>query len=320
MPLRLRTRAAQNELILEIQRYARAFARGLVKRQDVDDVAGEVIVLCLERLRSGAWRKLPKNLQALVRQLVKARVADRQREQRLAERYDMRMQWGGEPAEQACDADDAGWDEESIFVYQQAGMDRLPPRCRQAYRMVRVEDASYKEAAARMNVSVATIREYVVQAHRLFREQLRLTDNGDRSIVTNPPPAYVVHRSPGAANRSNGDGGYFTSDAGSSSSDAGRTSADVIRSSRDEERSTVDVEPSSRDASRSISDVSRSARDAVLSTRDAARSTRDAAHSTRDAAGSNHDALPSCRDAGDSIRSATHFKPIHTRASRAAAR
>jgi hypothetical protein len=47
-------------------------------------------------------------------------------------------------------------------------------RCRMAYDMVRLQELSYEETAACMGVSIRTVGKYIVHAHRVFRNELRL--------------------------------------------------------------------------------------------------------------------------------------------------
>jgi RNA polymerase sigma factor (sigma-70 family) len=172
MPSRLRTKAEQNVLLLKIHAKARSFAIGEVNPDDVDDITSEVVLHCLARLRSRKWRKLPKNLQAFVRKLTSDTVATfyrKEKSKRGAEREFRRARRLSDPEWMSADALEQ---EASIADLQADILKMLPQRCRQAYELVRMQDASYKEAARCMGVSTATVGQYIVQAQHAFRDVL----------------------------------------------------------------------------------------------------------------------------------------------------
>jgi DNA-directed RNA polymerase specialized sigma24 family protein len=173
MPRRLRTKADQNRLLIEIHARARRFAIGEVDDDVVEDIAADIALNALVRLRSKMWTKLPKNLQALVRKMTANRVASFHRDQKV-ERANLReFQRIQQSIEREWMSPDPEWDEASIDEYQAEVMRKLPRRCRLAYYLVRVEGDSYEQAAERMQVTTRTICKYIVHAHRVFREELR---------------------------------------------------------------------------------------------------------------------------------------------------
>jgi RNA polymerase sigma factor (sigma-70 family) len=171
MPSPLRTHREQNELLLIIEWHARELARRSVKR-DADDVVGDVVLYCLERLRSRAWPKL-ENLPGYISQLVKARFVDGLRAETVAGENATSVALVGQSAGSPESSADSDWDEDQIKAFRASVMKKLSVRVREAYRLVRIQGASYEDAAAQMNVTVGAINQYIWRAHCVFRNELR---------------------------------------------------------------------------------------------------------------------------------------------------
>lgn len=56
--------------------------------------------------------------------------------------------------------------------FLQAAIDALPPRRRQVFQLVKVEERSYDEVSQLLNVSSSTINDHVVKATKAIREKL----------------------------------------------------------------------------------------------------------------------------------------------------
>ena len=52
-------------------------------------------------------------------------------------------------------------------------LEKLPQRCREAFRLSFYEDLTYKEIAERMNISPRTVEEHVQKAIRVLRVELK---------------------------------------------------------------------------------------------------------------------------------------------------
>jgi RNA polymerase sigma factor (sigma-70 family) len=166
--------------LITIEGLARRFAKRAVKH-DVDDVVGDVVLYCLERLRSKAWIR-PDNLPGYISQLVKARVVDGLRIQAVDEDNASDVELIGRSRGSAGPAPDCEWDEDRIAAFQADVMSTLPHRVREAYRLVRLQEASYEEAAAQMNVTVGALGQYIGRAHRAFRQRLQAIGLDVRTI------------------------------------------------------------------------------------------------------------------------------------------
>ena len=191
MPSALRSKVGQKRLLLAIQDNARRFAMGAVPDEDVEDIASDVVLGCLRKIRSGEWTRLPKNVQALVRKLTADRIADVRRGRKVQNgltREFLRRSLG---TDREWMSPDPAWNDSSIDEYQAEVMAMLPPRCRQAYYLVRVEGDTYEQAAERMRVSPRTVCNHIVSAHRVFREALRALGIGGQAtpLDEQAPPA-----------------------------------------------------------------------------------------------------------------------------------
>ncbi|MGN6532752.1 MAG: RNA polymerase sigma factor [Ginsengibacter sp.] len=49
----------------------------------------------------------------------------------------------------------------------------LPPKRRQIFQLIKVEERSYEEVSALLNVSVSTINDHIVKATKFIRENLK---------------------------------------------------------------------------------------------------------------------------------------------------
>lgn len=174
--------------LVRIAAYARRFATCLAIIADieeegvVDDIAQDLVLECLMRVRSGEWGDGPRSVKAFVRTAVRKRVVDYlrrgyHREERDAEH--LREISEGTHAWMAPDLVMDALDLPKFYVYTLAS---LPPICRNTYLMIREGNLSYAEVAAQLGVTVSAVRANVVRAQHVFRA--RLPDCG---VI--PPPA-----------------------------------------------------------------------------------------------------------------------------------
>jgi RNA polymerase sigma factor (sigma-70 family) len=170
---RLNTEADQDRFLLKIHEAVVALARRKVKNDDPDDVAHDITVSCLARLRSGEWTHEPENFDAFVESLVKYCAANRLRKRKsdmehdaehLRDRQDSTPEWM-----QA----DRSRDEASMEELRKTLIEKLPVHCRSSYRLVREEGRSYNEAAAILGLSANTVHNHIVDAQRVLRGELR---------------------------------------------------------------------------------------------------------------------------------------------------
>ena len=175
--------ATEAKLFKRIRRTARLCAvRVLGDRQAAADVAQEVVLFVLVRMRYGDWDVRPKHLKAYVRWLTRRRLVDRiRRSDRLTEREAEHVrEWTA--GTHAWMRPDEALEARELEAFYEGVLSSLPPACRRAYELVREEEMSYIEAAARLGVTRAAVSANVKRALSRLRAALR-----ERGIVVAPP-------------------------------------------------------------------------------------------------------------------------------------
>lgn len=161
----------QNAAIEEIARLALAMTRAL-RLADAEDIAQEVALECLERMRAGTWAPGSIRLRVIVRKLVWVRAIDHLRE---AVRRRYREAAYGAAVVNPSDAwrrPDLALDERYLLGLHETALARLPRLCRRAYVLVRERGYSHLEAARVLKVTRATVGQHVVRAQREIRRTL----------------------------------------------------------------------------------------------------------------------------------------------------
>lgn len=167
------TAISEADLFSQVAAIARRIASRVSPRDSVDDVVQDVVLHCLTEHRAGRWTFDPVRLPGLVKMLVFVHTTHQaQRTQRRSERDAVHVS--------DVRASDHVWMLPDLRIVQQEldelcaqVLDALPPACRRAYTLVREEELTYDEAAARLGVSRAAICFHVVTAQNRFREALR---------------------------------------------------------------------------------------------------------------------------------------------------
>jgi RNA polymerase sigma factor (sigma-70 family) len=189
----------QDRLLLEIAAAARTIAARKVRSDEVDDVVQSVVAACLESLRTGTWSRAPENMEAFAFALVKNQMVDRQRRRSTSARHDLDHLRARREAPAPCTAPDRFDEEEFIADFQQRVIESLPSRCGCAYSMVRYAGLSYDEVGVLLDISPGTVRAYINQAHKRFRDELRLIGIESGSPV--PRAGAKPHRRKGEQER-----------------------------------------------------------------------------------------------------------------------
>ena len=172
----------EEHLLVEVSALANGFARRLVARDAADDLAQEVVLDCLVRLRTGRWR-IDTTLEAFVasttwRQHAYAmrRVANRRSRdaQHLAERSARDPAWM-DPA--------LSFDAHEDDVLLKRALAELPAGCRAAWVLVREDGATYRNVARRLGISCGLVASHVTRAEQHLAARLL----GIRSCHSVPP-------------------------------------------------------------------------------------------------------------------------------------
>jgi DNA-directed RNA polymerase specialized sigma24 family protein len=165
--------ATEAGLFLEITSIARRSAARIVGAEDARDIAQEVVLECLIRLREGTSPIDLRRLHGLVRRMARVRAFDLHRG--TTRRMDRD---GGFLREISASvhlwmSPDAAVDDAELTALRARTLAGLSRTCRAAYTMVREGGMSYLEAARRLGLSRASVHAHVAEAQRRFRHELR---------------------------------------------------------------------------------------------------------------------------------------------------
>jgi RNA polymerase sigma factor (sigma-70 family) len=162
-------------LLLErVHTRARVMARRRVKsRERAEDIAQDVAMECLLRVRSGTWDVAPERLDAyLARSISRRRIYIRKKRRRDAAR-DWTYLSEISASRRAWMNPEVQWRERELAALYETTLQSLPYRCRQAFIAVREHGQSYADAARSQGVSVKMIAKFITEAQRVFRRVLR---------------------------------------------------------------------------------------------------------------------------------------------------
>ncbi|HEX7051841.1 MAG TPA: sigma-70 family RNA polymerase sigma factor [Longimicrobiales bacterium] len=136
-------------------------------RDIAQDVVHEVFRRLLERLERSSSLRINRSY---------LRHAVRKEALHWLERRRIRLNWRERAAHAAANTLGPSPADElharTLAVELNAAVDALPPRCRQAFSLVRIENGTYADAARTMGISVKTVSEHLRRAHSLLRERL----------------------------------------------------------------------------------------------------------------------------------------------------
>jgi RNA polymerase sigma factor (sigma-70 family) len=167
----LLTDEAQDERLIQIMTLAHDHARRMLASDLAGDVAQDVVLDCLCKMRGGEWTD-PMSLPGFVLYMVRRRVVDLHRRSiHRAERDAVHAREVGTSH---------GWmdptivmEEAELEAIQEMAMGRLSVRSRSAFVMVHEEELTYRVAAERLGVAPKTIDNHLRRARARLRELLR---------------------------------------------------------------------------------------------------------------------------------------------------
>lgn len=163
---------SEEAILVEVERLARTHARAALPADSADDIAHDVVLEMLRRLRAGFVVPGAAELSSLVRKLVRGRRLDQLRRETRQARHEAeyaRQRYRHDPAWMSPEAT---LDDIELERFHQKTLMYLPPACRRAYMMVRDGHTTYEAAAQALAVSPRTIGCYVFTAQREFRRAL----------------------------------------------------------------------------------------------------------------------------------------------------
>ena len=131
----------------------------------VEDLVQDVFVSIWKQREH--WTE-PENLKSYlfvsVRNACIARLKKQQRDQQLAELYELERMDSDVMAREM--------DEMQIRVRIKQGLEKLPPKCREIFILVKMEGLTYDETASHLSISVKTVEKQLSKAYRLLRKFL----------------------------------------------------------------------------------------------------------------------------------------------------
>ena len=160
--------------VAEVYMVAARCARRLASADDAEDIAQDVVLKCLLRLRSHRWR-MDRSPNALVSSITRRTCTNRKRDdarresrdaQYLAERTAVAPAWMN-PAQ----ANDEGKDSE----LRERALAELPAGCRSTFLLVRDCGMTYREAARHEGIAVSIVAKRVARAEALLVDRLICT-------------------------------------------------------------------------------------------------------------------------------------------------
>jgi RNA polymerase sigma factor (sigma-70 family) len=167
---------SEDATVVAIHSLARQYAERIVEPDVAADVAQDVTIACLMKLRAGRLPSSSPALTALVRRMVRDRAIDWWRS------CDRRGERDGQHHSESCASTnawmspDAVIEDAELWAFYVRTRDSMPKMCRQVYVMLREEGASYQQVAKRLGIAVATVRWHLVAAQRRFRDALKERD------------------------------------------------------------------------------------------------------------------------------------------------
>jgi RNA polymerase sigma factor (sigma-70 family) len=161
----------ENGFVSEVCRLAYRFARRLTCDDDAEDIAQEVALKCLLRLRSRRWRS-DQSPDALVAHITRRTYANRMRAdarrrsrdaQYLAERTAVAPGWmnPARPSEE--------WQESQLY---ERALEELPEASRSTFLLVRDCGMTYRDAALHQGIALSIVAKRVARAEGFLADRL----------------------------------------------------------------------------------------------------------------------------------------------------
>ena len=181
----------EDAFVIQVSTLARQAARRLLilhNLADADDIAQDVTLECLSRIRNGNMEIITTDIAAFVwtmvirRALNVARAADRRDARAAVCTRDEGDVYG-------CTSPETQVEYSELVALIELTVASLPPVCRRVFQMVREDDASYAAIALTLGISRHTVKEHLTAAQRRLRAVLV-----DALVIAPPVPRACPHR------------------------------------------------------------------------------------------------------------------------------
>jgi RNA polymerase sigma factor (sigma-70 family) len=206
----LRTTAGQDALAVEIHRLAHEAAQRQLRKKsseeedddglteiNAEDVAQDVVLWCLERLRAGTFDLNGRIFDSHIRCLVRRRASVRKRQRGRRAARDMERVRDTDGVEKEWVEPGGEMDAAALDTAYAAALEKLTPACRRAYELVRGENLSYAAAGERLGLSPLTVKLQMKQALKAFQRAMGKR-RGPRGWIAYEPPAKAPAKRRGA--------------------------------------------------------------------------------------------------------------------------
>jgi RNA polymerase sigma factor (sigma-70 family) len=173
------------DLIVQIASLAREFAMIIVAKDRADDIAQDVVLQCLVKIRAGAWRADAAELPVFVQRVVRRRAVDLLRRSRARNERQAAYVREMHATHHTWMSPELTYEERELREFHEQALARMPEMCRRTYLMVREEEETYQGAALRLGLRPKTVCAHLVRARHRFRRELAA--RGISSPVGRPP-------------------------------------------------------------------------------------------------------------------------------------
>lgn len=160
------------DLLLEITALARRSARRVVGAEAARDIAQDIVLEMLVRMRESPESIDLTRLPGLVCEMARGRARDMRRQERRRERPNGDYMTELTDSTHSWMHPDAAVHETELAAFRERLLATLPEKCRSAYLLVREDGCSYAEAGTRLGMSTRSVHAQVTRAQRLFRKEL----------------------------------------------------------------------------------------------------------------------------------------------------
>lgn len=162
-----------DSLVVEIMQLARRIAGEMFGPDTAADLAQQISLECLARLRKGTLVVDRTSLGGLVRTMVQRRKVDRARHRRARKAPEQQYELDNTSDVHPWMAPDTQLEEAELDAFYRSVLDTFKPKARLAFVMVREMELSYEDVALHLGIAKSAVHWHVTQVQRRFRFALR---------------------------------------------------------------------------------------------------------------------------------------------------
>jgi RNA polymerase sigma factor (sigma-70 family) len=164
--------ADDEALLSAISALAHAYARKLLPKADAEDVAQDVVLECVIRLRAGKWVIERSSLEALVKRMVRRQRVDEVRARHRRDEREHEHALSDSQRSPGWMTPDVQLEEDEIAEARARALERVPATARRVFVFVQEERLTYEGAAVRLGLSKGAVSAHVGRAKRHLRRHL----------------------------------------------------------------------------------------------------------------------------------------------------